>query len=333
MIQILLLLYLDILDTYKYLIGAGILIILFLTFLVWLYCAIFNRKSQPKQQELKEIEERRDNESDAEYHSLKNIDEEVESVYNGLDVDEYQNEMNSFTSDDDILNDTGKKKAHKKRRHSLFTFSNPRLKGKHLTEKSSLIGLSVSSTDLNYSETSSVNSMDSSDRYKSRSMESIISAAGFGSELFSDTVSTCRLQINIKYDPDKWTLTIGCRQAECVLNTVEHTSYWKVHMTMLPFKKQRFKTQTRTSLTPIFNQSFTINNIAKQVLPQMSIRYRLYGRTSESGTKKMAGELIVGLGPLFDYENYEIEEWRTLFISNTELGKTKKKKKFFGTSN
>ena len=63
-------------------------------------------------------------------------------------------------------------------------------------------------------------------------------------------------------------------QAECSLSSMDRRRriYWQVHMTLFPYKRHRHKTSYKTSLTPIFNQSFDIEEIATHALSQMSVR-------------------------------------------------------------
>jgi len=312
----------DFVVKYRYLIIACVVIFVFLTFLLCLYFLVFKKKTQHKYEKLALVEEQKgSDDNNVEFTNLADIDEEVQEHDELDDEIEALQDGYSLTSDDDILNSSdGKKEKKQKKRHSLFAFGKP----KYSTEKTTLLQMSQSSTDLSYSGSSMTPPTQVPSR--SRSMESIMSSLSYSMETFGDNLSTCRLNIYAKYNPETWVLTFGCRQAECVLNTIESTSYWNVHMTLLPFKKERFKTRTKPTLTPIFDETFKIDNIAKPVLPQVSIRYRLYGRTTESGPKRMAGEINVNLGPILDDENYEISEWRTLLISNDNLKKTKRGK-------
>lgn len=154
---------------------------------------------------------------------------------------------------------------------------------------------------------------------RSDSMESFmsgLSSVTTNAEEFGDELSPSRLQIFTQYNPKKWMLTIGCKQAECLITTEKQTMYWQVHMTLLPFKKHRFKTRYKSTSTPVFNQTFDVDNIAKQALTQMSVRYRVYGRTGRTGRKKLAGEAEVELGCLIHKQDNLIKEWRILKRQN-----------------
>lgn len=156
---------------------------------------------------------------------------------------------------------------------------------------------------------------------RSDSMESFmsgLSSVTTNAEEFGDELSPSRLQIFIQYTPKQWMLTVGVKQAECILVAEkQHNTYWQVHMTLLPFKKERFKTRYKSTSTPVFNDSFDVDNIAKQALTQMSVRYRLYGRTGRTGRKKLAGEVEIELGCLAHKQDNTIKEWRILKRKNS----------------
>ena len=322
--------HLEFFDEYEYIIGAAAIIFLFLIFVACLYFTILKTRPKKQQAELvRLIEEQKEDESDHEVQRLIEFEVEEAPEYDALQERlESPQDIHSFTSDEDILSYKDRKRFKKKKRHSLFPFAISHLKSKEVSEKSSLMDLSETSSDTYCaSETCSIASTDESHyRYQSRSMESILSAISHGTETFGEDLSTCSLHIYAKYNPDTWVLSVGCRQAECSLTTEEKTSYWKVHITLLPFKKRKFKTATKPSLSPAFNQTFEVHNIARPVLAQISVRYRLYGRISKTGPKKMAGEINVSLAPILYDDDYEINEWRELPLSNAVLKKTKKRK-------
>lgn len=143
---------------------------------------------------------------------------------------------------------------------------------------------------------------------------SAVSNNSWAWELYNDQKPT-RLQIYMKYHPRTWRLSVGVKQAECALNASHRGKrrgvYWQVHMTLFPYKRHRYKTCYKSSLTPIFNQSFDIDEIASHALCQMSVRYRVYGRFGRTGRKKLAGEVDVGLGALMKADNV-LYEWRVL---------------------
>ena len=83
-------------------------------------------------------------------------------------------------------------------------------------------------------------------------------------------------------------------------------------MTLLPFKRQRRKTRYKSTTTPIFNEEFVLEEIAKQALCQMSVRYRVYGRYGRTGRKRLAGQCEVELGTLIYKQDNMLYEWMTL---------------------
>ena len=152
--------------------------------------------------------------------------------------------------------------------------------------------------------------------HRSDSMESFMSAISTATsnnvDEFGDELSPSRVQVFLHYDPKLWTLTVGVKQADCLVSTTGTSMYWQAHMTVLPFKKHRFKTKYKSSSTPIFNQNFEVENIAQQALSQLSVRYRIYGRTGRGGRKKLAGEAEVELSHITQMEDMLIKDWRVL---------------------
>ena len=152
---------------------------------------------------------------------------------------------------------------------------------------------------------------------RSDSLESFVSGVSGVSmvseniEEFGDEVSPGRLQTVLDYQKKNWTLVIGVKQAECLIHTGREKMYWQVHVALLPFKKHRFKTKYKASSTPVFNQSFDVDNIAEQALSQMSVRFRVYGKLGRTGKKKLAGEVDVQCSSLQNREG-KLMEWQVL---------------------
>ncbi|XP_066935470.1 uncharacterized protein [Clytia hemisphaerica] len=152
--------------------------------------------------------------------------------------------------------------------------------------------------------------------HRSDSMESFMSAVSAATtnniDEFGDELSPSRLQVFLHYDPKLWTLTVGVKQADCLVSTTGSAMYWQAHVTILPFKKHRFKTKYKSTSTPIFNQNYEVENIAQQALSQLSVRYRIYGRPGRGGRKKLAGETEVELSHITQMEDMIIKDWRVL---------------------
>ena len=180
---------------------------------------------------------------------------------------------------------------------------------KSTTEKTSLVETPVGSEDSGYGTTLTT-------LHRSDSMESFMSALSTATsvnvEEFGDEVPPSRLQIQIQYDQKRWMLSIGVKQGDCLITARKQTMFWQVHMTLLPFKKHRFKTRYKSTSTPIFNQSFEVENISVQALPQLAVRYRVYGRTGRAGRKKLAGATEVELGDIMKCPDQTIKDWRVL---------------------
>lgn len=149
---------------------------------------------------------------------------------------------------------------------------------------------------------------------RSDSMESFLSGISVVSENieeFGEEVSPGRLQATLEYNKKSWTLHIGVKQAECLIHTGKEKIYWQVHVTFLPFKKHRFKTKYKSTSTPVFNQTFDVDEIAEQALTQIGVRFRVYGRLGRTGRKKLAGETVVNLDSLKEAKG-KVTDWHIL---------------------
>ena len=152
------------------------------------------------------------------------------------------------------------------------------------------------------------------------SMESFLSGVSVVSENieeFGGEVSPGRLQTTLEYDKKNWTLHVGVKQADCLLHTGKEKIYWQVHVTFLPFKKHRFKTKYKSTSTPIFNQTFEVEEIAEQALSQLAVRFRVYGRLGKTGKKKLAGETVVNLDYMQGVQR-KLTDWRILKRKKSE---------------
>ena len=156
------------------------------------------------------------------------------------------------------------------------------------------------------------------DRSDTRSLQSYMSDVSTASmianfdPILANRVSSARIQIHLNYDVKSWLLRVGVKQIECFLDQMfqDLRVYWQVHMTLLPFKRQRLKTKYKRSSNPLFNQAFEVRMIERSVLNQISVRYRLYGRFGRAGRKRLAGEMIVELASLIKKPNNFLLEWR-----------------------
>lgn len=149
---------------------------------------------------------------------------------------------------------------------------------------------------------------------RSDSMESFLSGISVVSENieeFGEELSPGRLQTTLEYDKREWKVIVGVKQAECLIHTGSEKIYWQVHVTFLPFKKHRFKTKYKSTATPIFNQTFEVEDVAEQALGQIAIRFRVYGKVGRTGKKKLAGETEINLSCLKSATS-RLLEWNTL---------------------
>lgn len=121
-----------------------------------------------------------------------------------------------------------------------------------------------------------------------------------------------RLHVFIKYKPLSWNLEVGVKQGENIRISTNEVMNWQAHITLLPLKNHKFKTAYKTTSTPIFNQTFFVKNIARQVLQQLAVRFRVYGRPGCTGRKMLLGETVVDLSHVMQMKDHVISDWRVL---------------------
>ena len=128
-----------------------------------------------------------------------------------------------------------------------------------------------------------------------------ISESSWGSSFFPPTDEASngalrgRLQISVKYKEEEMELEIGVRQGSAFLLQGEGKPYWQVCVAVLPHKRNRFKTKYRGTSTPVFKETFSVKEIPVQILEQLGVRFRIYGKQGKTGMKRFYGEVIVNL--------------------------------------
>ena len=81
---------------------------------------------------------------------------------------------------------------------------------------------------------------------------------------------------------------------------------FKIHLTLLPSKGQRFKSKIQSRYSPNFNETFEFKNIAKNDLFTTAVRFRLH-----SGSRKMVGETFFQLADIAKLDDPNIKSaWR-----------------------
>ena len=89
------------------------------------------------------------------------------------------------------------------------------------------------------------------------------------------------------------------------------TAMVEVHLAILPNKKWKFRTTARPSNSPVFNERYTLFPVSLEMLEEMSIRVRLYGRKRLG--KKVLGELEVPMTDIDLHSDLSDEPmWKTL---------------------
>lgn len=89
------------------------------------------------------------------------------------------------------------------------------------------------------------------------------------------------------------------------------SSHCRFHLQLLPSRKQRFKSKSRPTSRPKFDEKFVFDRILQQDLFRMAIRIRLYGH-DKLGKEKIIGEHILQLADVAQSREMKMDVWRDL---------------------
>ena len=89
------------------------------------------------------------------------------------------------------------------------------------------------------------------------------------------------------------------------------SSHCRFHLLLLPSRKQRFKSKTRSTANPNFDEKFVFDRILQQDLFRMAIRIRLYGH-DKLGKEKLIGEHVLQLADVAQSRDKKLDVWRDL---------------------
>ncbi|XP_065661861.1 synaptotagmin-14 [Hydra vulgaris] len=256
-----------------------------------------------------------DQHSDEEWDDLEESHESLTSPSDDLIVppdETHPNDIQIVITESPII--STKKEKNNQLKSMLKRIKTPLKSVRFHSEKSSLV---KNSLDTLYASTGSTLHR----TFSTDSFASGVSSVTTNFEEFGEELSPCRVQVFIHYDPKEWVLVVGAKQAQCFISTNKDKMYWQVHMTLLPFKKDRYKSRYKSTSTPIFNESFQIHKISSNSLNQISVRYRIYGRVGRTGRKKLAGETDVELSMLTRMKDNTLKDWRVLKRKTVPLNK------------
>lgn len=84
---------------------------------------------------------------------------------------------------------------------------------------------------------------------------------------------------------------------------------FKIHLTLLPKREQRFKTKVKSRYSPKFDETFEFRNVLQKDLFTMAVRFRLYGVVKT--VNKLIGETFLQLADIAALDNQVIQNtWR-----------------------
>lgn len=93
-------------------------------------------------------------------------------------------------------------------------------------------------------------------------------------------------------------------------------TYAKFHVTLLPGKKQRFKTKALKTPDPQYKETFVFDRLLREDLFRAAVRMRLYGQSGVS-KEKYIGELTLQLADLAMAPKMRLETWRDVLRTPT----------------
>lgn len=89
------------------------------------------------------------------------------------------------------------------------------------------------------------------------------------------------------------------------------SSHCRFHLLLLPSRRQRFKSKSRPTRHPKFDEKFVFDRVLQQDLFRMAIRIRLCGH-DKLGKEKAIGEHILQLADVAQSRDMKMVAWRDL---------------------
>lgn len=120
------------------------------------------------------------------------------------------------------------------------------------------------------------------------------------------------VHLQLDYSPNVGRLTVTILDARDVPGKSRGgSSHCRFHLLLLPSRKQRFKSKTRSTANPKFDEKFVFDRILQQDLFRMAIRIRLYGH-DKLGKEKLIGEHLFQLADVAQSKDKKLDVWRDL---------------------
>jgi len=120
-----------------------------------------------------------------------------------------------------------------------------------------------------------------------------------------------KLLVEFTYVPGGEKLTVTVIRAEALPEKERGgTNVVMVHLTILPYKNQRFRTKQVAASKQVFNEKFTFVNVTPDIIEDCSMRMRLYGK--ERFGRRLMGEINIPLkeidlsSPLCDEPRWKV---------------------------
>ena len=120
------------------------------------------------------------------------------------------------------------------------------------------------------------------------------------------------VHFQVEYSSNVGRLTVTIMEArELPTKSRGGSTHCRFHLILLPSRKQRFKTKSKSTRLPKFGEKFVFDRILQQDLFRMAIRIRLYGH-DRLGKEKIIGEHILQLADVAQSPDMKMDVWRDL---------------------
>lgn len=119
-----------------------------------------------------------------------------------------------------------------------------------------------------------------------------------------------RLRLNVTYYSTESHLDVHVVEGDGLPSKEQGgAANFKIHLTLLPKREQRFKTKAQSRYSPKFDETFQFKNVLEKDLFTTAVRFRLYGVIATGN--KLVGETFLQLADIANLDNQVIQNtWR-----------------------
>ena len=119
-----------------------------------------------------------------------------------------------------------------------------------------------------------------------------------------------RVRLEVKYHSNDSHLKVRVIEGDGLPSKEQGgAANFRIHLTLLPKREQRFKTKTKSRYSPKFDENFEFKNVVQKDLLTTAVRFRLYGIIATGN--KLVGETFLQLADIAKLDNQVIQDtWR-----------------------